>query len=291
MSYKSSPRPTFDGPAHIPFSSVQRHLWGDQESGRVADWIYVSSREIHQLVFGMSAGEGFRHSDSYRTIFAADELLYVLEGEAAFNNPETGEVHLVRQGESVFFRRDTWHHCFNVSAGPLRVVEFFAPPPSQGASGSYAQSKPNLLELKYAQDAFMKNWPKGIQEARAGYSMQVVREPDYLWRLEGANQQFLVGILAATEHLTVGKAALHPGNHSDLHAHAGEESLYLISGQLNIHVPDNEGQRWFELHPKDGFYLPEGTQHAYHNIGEQPAEFLFGTAPGYFSSEYLIPDT
>ena len=54
MSYSASPRPTFEGPAHIPYETVTRHLWGDDESGEVADWIYVSSAKIHQLVFGLA---------------------------------------------------------------------------------------------------------------------------------------------------------------------------------------------------------------------------------------------
>ena len=80
MDYAPSPRPTFDGPAHIPYAQVTRHLWGDATSGEVADWIYVSSDRIHQLVFGLPPGGAFRHSDQFRTVFAADEVLYVVSG-------------------------------------------------------------------------------------------------------------------------------------------------------------------------------------------------------------------
>ena len=55
MAYKSSPRPTFDRPTHIPYAGVTRYLWGDEESGKVDDWIYVSSAKIHELVFGLPA--------------------------------------------------------------------------------------------------------------------------------------------------------------------------------------------------------------------------------------------
>ena len=57
--YTPSPRPTFPGPAHIPYEAATRHLWGDQASGEVADWIYVSSDKIHHLVFGLPPGGGF----------------------------------------------------------------------------------------------------------------------------------------------------------------------------------------------------------------------------------------
>ena len=287
MSYSASPRPTFDGPAHIPYETVTRHLWGDEESGEVADWIYVSSAKIHQLVFGLPPGGAFRHSGDYRTIFAADEVLYVLSGVMVLNNPESGEVHRVQPGEAAFFRRDTWHHAFNFSPEPLRVIEFFAPPPSQGTSGSYAQSKPNLAAAKYSQDQWLGRWPRGQEQAAKNFTIRPVREVDMLWRLEGNEQQLLVGILAATEHLTVGKMQLLAGQRSDVEVHGGDESLYLLEGALNVRVPENDGPRWFELSPGDGFFVPEGAPHQYYNLSGAPTSFLCGIAPRYSPD---IPD-
>jgi quercetin dioxygenase-like cupin family protein len=119
------------------------------------------------------------------------------------------------------------------------------------------------------------------REAEREFGLRVLRPADVLWRLEGAQQQMLVGILAATEHLTVGQVQLLPGRHSDAHCHAGDESLYLLEGTLNVRVPDNGGQRWFEIKPGDGFYVPEGVPHQYYNITDRPATFLFAVAPGY----------
>lgn len=281
MGYASSPRPTFTGPAHIPYEAVTRHLWGDQIAGEVADWIYVSSDKIHQLVFGLPPGGAFRHSDAYRTIFAADEVLYVLSGVMVLSNPETGEVHRLLPGEAAFFRRDTWHHAFNHSTEPLRVLEIFAPPPAQGTSGAYARTKPNLAVSKYIQEEWLGNWPMALMEARRKFTIQIVREQDVLWGLEGQTQQVLVGLLASTEHLTVGKIQLLPSQKSDVQLHQGDESLYLLDGHLNVHIPENDGQRWFELKPGDGFYIPQGVPHQYYNISGQPVSFLFGVAPSY----------
>ena len=91
----------------------------------------------------------FKHSEEYRTIFGADELLYVLSGVVIINNPETGETHRINKGESVFFRKDTWHHAFNYSNDFLQVLEFFSPPPSTGTSGLYAKKKKLLKNSKY----------------------------------------------------------------------------------------------------------------------------------------------
>jgi len=285
MSYKPSPRPTFDRPSPIPYEHVTRHLWGDASSGEVSDWIYVSSDKIHQLVFGMAPGGVFRHSDGYRTVFAADEIYYVLSGTMVINNPETGEVHVVNAGEAAFFRRDTWHHAWAYGTEALRVLELFAPPPSKGTSGAYARTLPNLTEIRYAQNEVLGRWPMGRDEVRKAQTIDVVRDADILWRMEGDEQQVLVGILASTEHLTVGKTRLLPGQHTAIQQHGGDEGLYVLSGTLNVRLRDVEGPSWFELNPRDGCYLPDGTKHQYYNVTSEPVEFIFGVAPNYLPSE------
>lgn len=279
MSYRPSPRPTFDRASAIPYAQVTRHLWGDEKSGAVDDWIYVSSDKIHQLVFGLAPGQAFRHSPEYRTIFGADEILYVLEGTYVSANPETGEVHVANAGEAIFFRKDTWHHGFNHSRTPLRVLEFYAPPPSKGTSGAYARTKPYLETSRYARNDVLGRLP--MQAGTGENTMKVLRDHDLVWRLEGERQGALVGLYAATDQLTVGKMRLLPGQNADLERHGGDEGLYVLSGTLNVLVPDAEGQKWFDLHPKDGFFVPEGTAHQYRNVGAEPVEFLFGIAPHF----------
>ena len=144
MGYKPSPRPTFDRPTALRFDDVTRHTWGNPEVGLVDDWIYVSSNLLHTIVFGMDPGRCFRHTEDFRTIFGADEVLHVLQGTFVIANPETGEVLRAEKGESVFFRKDTWHHGFSFGAEPVRVLEFFAPPPATGTSGPYARTREYL---------------------------------------------------------------------------------------------------------------------------------------------------
>jgi quercetin dioxygenase-like cupin family protein len=285
MGYASSPRPTFDAPTPIPYSTVTRHLWGDDDSGHVADWIYVSSEHIHQLVFGLPPGGAFRHSDAYRTVFAADEVLHVLSGELVIANPETGEVHRVLPSESVFFRRDTWHNAWNASTEELRVLELLAPPPSQGTTGSYARSRPYLDGAQYTRDEWVGRWPAGANDAFAAHTIRVLRSPDILWRMEGEHRPLLVGILASTEHLTAGVIRLLPGQQSDVRQHGGDSSLYVRSGTLHVHVSDQPPPSWHELAPGDGFYLPQGTRYQFYNLSAEPAELTFGVAPAYLPGD------
>jgi quercetin dioxygenase-like cupin family protein len=278
-----SPRPTFDKPTAIPFELATRHLWGDAESGEVLDWIYVSSSKIHQLVFGLPAGGRFRHSDAHRTIFAADEIYYVLSGTLGLANPETGEVQRVCAGEAAFFRRDTWHHGFNCGTDALRVLEFFAPPPSTGSSSAYARTKPNLATNHYTQDRLLGQWPMERERIAREACFTMVREADVLWRMEGRDNPVMVGLLASTEHLTVGKMQLLPGQVSDLETHGGDESLYVLDGVLTLSIASADSSPWHELKAGDGFYLPQGTAHQYRNLSERPVTILFGVAPQYLA--------
>jgi quercetin dioxygenase-like cupin family protein len=232
ITYVASPRPTFDHATAIRTEDCARHVWGDEASGEVLDWIYVSSGKIHQLVFGLTPGRSFAHSDEYRTIFAADEVLYVLSGELVMANPETGEVHRAREGEAVFFRRDTWHHAIAHGDRELRVLELFAPPPSTGSSGSYARAQDNLRGVTYADDGALGRWPMDREAIRADHTMRVLRYDDQLWRLEGESQRVLVGILASTEHLTAGTIELRGGQRSGIQVHGGDESGYVMEGTI-----------------------------------------------------------
>jgi quercetin dioxygenase-like cupin family protein len=281
MSYSPSPRPTFERTTAIPYASVTRYLWGDAEAGEVADWIYVSSGRIHQIVFGLEPGGWFRHSDAFRTIFAADEVFHVLAGTMIIANPETGEVHQVRAGESAFFRRDTWHHVFNEGPEELRVLEVFAPPPSTGTSGKYAQSKPNLTDSRYLRDDLLGRWPMARAEVEATNTIQVVRDPDLLWRYEGTTDRTLVGLVCATDHLTAGTITLQPGQRSDFHAHGGDESLLVSKGTVFLEAHDPDGRTWLELGRHDGAYVPSGVSHRYWNRSSSPAEIVFAVAPEY----------
>lgn len=268
----SSPRPTYDGPTAIPYSTVTRFLWGDSESGEVADWIYASSDKLHMLVYALAPGGSCLHSDDHRTIFGADVTYHVLEGTLVLANPEIGEVEVARAGETILFRRDTWHHIFAHDTTQLRVLEFFAPPPSTGTSRAYAQQRPYLAETRHADDALLGTWPM----PRRAPTLHLRRASDALHRLDG---DALVSIMVSTEHLTMGTLSLMPGKRSAVEAHGGDECVYVTKGVLHVRTFGAAGTGWYELQPGDGFYCPEGVSHQYFNIGSEPASATFGVAP------------
>lgn len=273
-------RPSFDRPTLLRASAVPRQMWGDPVSGEVADAVYVSNEKIHLLVFEMAPGASFTHSASFKTIFDTDEVYYVLGGVLGLNNPETGEVHRVLPGESIFFRRDTWHHGFSLGTESLRVVECIAPPPTTGSTQKYARTQPDLETVLRAQDEWLGRWPIASLEAREQFTMTVLRNDDVLWRLEG-DDAVPVRIIASTERMTVGTVHLLPGKRSGVDVHGGDECAYVLDGRVGFRLPEQGGENWFELAPADGFFVPEGVPHQYYNVSGAPATMLFAVAPAY----------
>jgi len=282
--YQPSPRPSFDSAAVIARADAVRHVWGDAESGEVLDRIYVSNDRIHQLLFEISPGGQFTHSASFRTVFGADEVLYALDGDLVVANPQTGQVVRVWPGEAVFFGPDTWHHAFNWGTGPARVLEFFAPPPSRGTSGAYAQQRPLLEGSSYSGDdvlgrivpgALAEGGGAGPVAARPG-QLTVVRPQDYIWQLDGDRAPVLTGIIASTPRLTVVRCEVRGAGWSGWLSHAGDTGGYVLAGTLLLQL---DGRAWHELGPGDGFYLPGGERYQVRNAAAGITSYLAGSAP------------
>ena len=229
------------------------------------------------LVFGLPPGGGFRHSEDFRTIFAADELLHVLQGVLVIADPETGEVQRAAAGESVFFRRDTWHHAFALGPEPLRVLELFAPPPAAGASSAYARAQPYLETSRYADDALLGSWPRAAAAAIRGCAC--CAPADVLYRRDLG---VLCGVLVSTEHLTAATLELGPGEAAAAHEHGGDEVLMALEGRLWVRA-------WFDgractcssSSPRTRATCRSGSRHEYRNAGGGTARAICGIAPSY----------
>ena len=182
----------------------------------------------------------------------------------------------MEKGEAAFFRRDTWHHGFNCGTEPFVFLIFRAPAVSRHSMSAYAKTKPNLTEVRYTQDDWLGRWPMEKAEWDRSSAIKVLREPDYLWRMEGSKQPALIGLLISTDQLTAGKFFLLPGQQTEMEAHGGDESLYLLSGELTLCVDAPDSSPWYELKEGDGFYLPQGTLHRYCNLSDKPVEGIFG---------------
>lgn len=280
-SFLDEPLISFAHATRIPYANATRHVWGDEMAGKVSDTTYLSTKHLTQLLFEMAPQKRFLHSENFKTIFAADELYFVVNGVLALANPATGEVVQAKRGEAIFFQRDTWHHGFNVSNERLRVVEYFAPPPAQGTGAAYARQQPDLKALSYTQDELLKHWMPFQNRARA-QTLRVIRERDALLRLEGNGQSGLTLIFVSTPQLTVGILELRPGQQTPFQTHGGDEGMFVLEGQPHVRILAPDAPALFELVPFDGAFIPENISHQYLNLSNAPARILFGIAPHFF---------
>ncbi|MDC0056927.1 cupin domain-containing protein [Alphaproteobacteria bacterium] len=269
MTYKPSPKPDFNKPTHIKYDSMETHIWGDDVTGKVKDWIYVSNSSLHQIIFGMEPRGNFKHSDQYRTIFGADELLYVLSGVLIINNPENGEIHKVESGEAVFFRKDTWHHAFNHSDDYLQILEYFSPPPLQGTSGLYAKEKKLLKNPIYNRNNFNHPDKKFINES----SFKIIKKNNLIWSLEGPNQEVLVGTFVNTEFLNVKLINLLPKQKTHVFEFKRNTSYLSLNNNIKVNVLMDKAE--YTLNKKDGLYFPSTTQFFLENTNNHNAEIIF----------------
>ena len=280
MARRATPRPVFDQPHVITDSNVVRHLWGDAESGYVGDEVLLSTMQLHALIFTLPPGGRFGHSADNRTVFAADEVYVVLEGTIAVIDPAIGQVVKATAGDGVFFRRDTWHHGVNWGTTPVRVLEFFSPPPATGASSAYSKTVPYLEDSVHASDAPHGHWPMERATFEDKDTLHVVRESDLRWRSEVGLQ---VGLLCSTEHLTVAEITVLPGDSSAVRRHDGDALLHVTEGEIHVHTPESETATWWRAREGESVVLPQGFDYRIVNQSGQPARLISGSAPGYLA--------
>jgi mannose-6-phosphate isomerase-like protein (cupin superfamily) len=268
-------------PVVLRYRDLERRTWGDETTGRLADWFYADDAAMNLNIVGMPPNGSAVSSPANPTIFGADELFYVLEGTMVQSNPVTGEVFVVKPGEAIFFRKDTWHYQWNHSNSQLRMLEFFQPAPKAGTGGAYARAQPPLAgPPKQGQDELLGNWPMARDLPREKTTW-MIHEHDILWRMEGTvrGREILVGILASTEHLTAGKMSFLGGQRSCDYVHNGDKVIFVESGNLHVEFPGTK--KWVELDPWDGLRIPSGVKHSFYNMSADPASCVFSVVTDY----------
>jgi quercetin dioxygenase-like cupin family protein len=267
----------FDRPALIPAAAAPRFLWGDEKAGYVSDWIYGSSPKIHMMSFEMNVGTRFGNSPDFKTYYNAAETYHCLKGEFTFHCPETGEVHVLRKGDTLYFPPNTWHWGYNFGSETCRILESLTPR-TEEAVEAYAVKQPWLEDIRYgpreAIGAFEPGGSRGEQRAR------LVRPDELLYEIVGAERPMRVGLICSTDMLTTALVDLYPGQQSEFIDHPGDKVIYGLDGCFNIYLPE-ENPNWWELRPGDAAFIPAGARHAFFNTSDKMAKLLFSVAPDY----------
>jgi quercetin dioxygenase-like cupin family protein len=264
-------------PTLIKAGEAPRFLWGDAAAGYVSDWIYGSSPKIHMMSFEMNVGSCFGNSPDFKTYYNCAETYHCLKGEFTFHCPETGEVHVLNTGDTLYFPPNTWHWGYNFGAETCHVLECLTPR-TEEAVEAYAKRQPWLKEIALGQSdligAFVPCEARGKQRAR------LMRAGDYLYEIVGEKRPMRVGLVCSTDMLTVGIVDLHRGQEGELLSHPGDKVLYCLGGRANVYLPDAT-PNWWEMNKGDSGFIPTGTEHAFFNTSDAMAKIMFGVAPDY----------
>ena len=268
---------SYDKATLIKGADAPRFLWGDSEAGYVSDWIYGSSPKIHMMSFEMTVGSRFGNSPDFKTYYNAAETYHCLKGEFTFHCPETGEVHVMKKGDTLYFPPNTWHWGYNFGSETCHILESLTPR-TEEAVEAYAVKTPWLKSIKHGPHELIGKYLPG--GSRGKQRATLVRPGDYLYEIVGEKQPMRVGLVCSTDMLTTAIVDLYAGQESEQFSHPGDKVLFCLEGRMNVYLPF-ESPNWWEMSPGDAAFIPEGCAHAFFNSSDSAAKFLFSVAPTY----------
>ena len=279
-----SPR-FFREPVLVPQSKAQRFLWGDEESGQVADLVYGRGERISAVIFLLGPGHWFGASEAWKPLYDQHRFYYVVRGTLAIHDPESGEVTVARPGQAVTWHGARYHFGYNVGGDDVVVLDWFAPPerPPDIPEAATMAEKRGLADVRGGRYGLLGSWPavREAELARAANDggLTTVSEETALHLVHGSRKPLLVSILSSSSQLTAGTFTLRGSTKSEPEEHPGDEVVFAVSGTLHVHLP--ESGEWLELNPLDCAYLPEGTTHEYWSYGAEASKAVFCVAPAY----------
>lgn len=275
----------FQGPTLVRHGEAARFLWGDSKSGEVADVIYGRNEVIGTLIYTLRPGSYFKSSDSWKSYFDQHRFYYVLKGELAVQDPETGEIAVARAGEAVHWRGAKWHFGYNFTDGECVVVDWYAPQerPPDVSELEFGVTKPKFRSEKAGRFELLGNWPDNLAEARSTAQSNggviTITKNDALHFIHGDQHPIMESVFVSTKELTAGTVNLTMGARSDDRSHPSDKVMFVTAGKLHIYLPDTYD--WFELNEWDLLYLPANTRHQYWNYSDRPLSFAFMVVPTY----------
>jgi quercetin dioxygenase-like cupin family protein len=282
---RGAPRLFDHEPMLVRRAEATPFLWGDEESGQVADLIYGRGHRISAVTFSLGPGRSFGWSSAWKPLYDQHRFYYVCQGAIAIHDPETGEVAVASAGEAVTWQGSRYHFGYNVGRDEALVLDWFAPPdraPDVPEITTMPGKRP-LGDIKGGRYELLGHWPDARSDVTAtalsDRGMTTVGPTAALHLVQGATQPVLVSILSSSEDLTAGTFRIAAGRRSDPEQHPGDEVVYCIDGTLHVHLP--ESGAWYEVNRLDCLYVPEDTLHEYWSYGSEPASAVFCVAPRY----------
>src|SRR5882724_8475461 len=273
------------GPTLVRYAEATRFLWGDKDSGQVADVIYGRNEVIGALMFILRPGAYFKSSNSWKSFFNQNRYYYVLKGELTIQDPETGEVSVARAHEVVHWRGAKWHFGYNFTGEECVVLDWYAPQerPPNVTELEFGVTKPKFQSEKAGQHEYLGQWPEALATARSKALSEggvvTLTKSDALHFIHGDEHPTRESLFVSTKDMTAGTVDLTAGARSDNRSHPSDKVIFTLSGKLHVYLP--ESYDWFELNEWDVLYIPANTPHQYWNYTATSSSFAFMVVPNY----------
>jgi mannose-6-phosphate isomerase-like protein (cupin superfamily) len=275
-----------DRPLVVRHADATRSLWGDADSGQVADLLYGSGPRLSGVSLTLPPGRWFGASADWKPVPLNREhrVWYVVQGTLALHDPESGHVAVAGAGQAISWYGSQYHFAYNPGETATVVLDWWAPnerPPGL-TDQEWASSKRTLGPVIGGRYDLLTGWPDRRAEheaAQAAGAPVTVTIESALRLIEGARNPVLVSILASSPDLTCGTFALRGGAAGDVEHHPGDEVLFVTEGCLHVRFPALGA--WLEVGQLDCLYVPAGVEHAYDNQGTEATRAVFGVAPRY----------
>ena len=250
------------GPMVVRHREAARFLWGDEKSGEVADVIYGRNEVIGTLIFKLKPGGYFRSSDTWKSFFDQDRFYFVLKGEIAVQDPETGESRWRRRA-----RQSTGAARNGISAitSPPRNARCLTGMPRRSArpaspSSSSARTSRNSRRKSPAKAncwANGRHLPRPGREIHGEGGMITADGRARFASSMARTHPIMESLFVSTKELTAGTVDLMAGARSDNRSHPSDKLIFVTSGKLHVYLPATYD--WFELDEWDLLHLPPGV--------------------------------
>jgi len=267
---------------------------------RISSTVYISTKKIgHFGTFEVPPGMYFSPAD----IHDGDEVYYIISGTLTQFNPETGEVHEVKEGEALWIPIGCWHQSHNFSCEQLKLLDVIAPYawwPEEGVPPEYT-GKPKVygvesinskkdqkssttydshrwqLQVSCGIDLLGEFPIQGSEGRKPPISMVRIPRDKMLRLIHGKDYRIPVTFYVSNDLLNMGEFTIFPRAWSEPESHKGEEAIYVLEGTLMVILPGSE--ETFKVEKTEGFFCPAGVEHQYWNATDKPVKAIFAIVP------------
>ena len=211
-----------------------------------------------------------------------DETVYVLSGSLRAETEDCADD--LAPGEALVLPRDRPHRLGNTGAGEARFLVLCTPGGFDSfvheagrpfPAGDRAVAEDDAARLMAAAPHYgIELLPlDALRPVHAGRAKVAPEATDVL----GVTVEILAEVGPEEDDLCLIRGSLPPGGVVPLHSHADRETLYGLSGTMEVSVGPVGAGSWHTVATGDVVDIPSGVPHALRNRGEVAADSLLVT--------------